>query len=96
MKNTIDISDYGTVIVSISTADKIAQECINCLSNNDSITINFDGLISITSQCANAIISKIYNYIGKDITQRVFFKVTNDNINFILTDAMQYALTAHS
>lgn len=90
MESTVNIKDYGSTIISVESAQQIANTALEFIRHGDSINLDFKDVLMITTQCANVIISSIMQETGKDFRSRVLFTNISANMQYIISDTIAF------
>lgn len=87
--STIILSQFGIALVSLELAKSLSVQIYETATNYGSCSIDFTGVISITTQFANAMLSPVVKQFGKDeFRKKISFNFPNDDIMYTISDAI--------
>ena len=86
MSNVIKISDYSPIyMVSPHTARTVLNDISNMNPSDNEVVIDFDGMVSMSCQCINAIFGELIRQIGVERFKKNFiFKNLSDVLKSLI------------
>ena len=86
MSNVIKISDYSPIyMVSPHTARTVLNDISNMKPSDNEVVIDFDGMVSMSCQCINAIFGELIKQIGVEkFEKNLIFKNLSDGLKSLI------------
>ena len=86
MDNVIKISDYSPIcMTSAYTARTVLSEISNMNPSDNEVVIDFDGMVSMSCQCINAIFGELVKQIGVEkFEKNLIFKNLSDALKSLI------------
>ena len=86
MSNVIKISDYSPIyMVSPHTAITVLNDIYNMEPSDNEVVIDFDGMVSMSCQCINAIFGELIRQIGVEkFKKNLIFKNLSDGLESLI------------
>ena len=86
MSNVIKISDYSPIcMTSPHTAITVLNDIYNMEPSNNEVVIDFDGMVSMSCQCINAIFGELVKQIGVEkFEKNLIFKNLSDTLKSLI------------
>ena len=86
MSNVIKISDYSPIyMVSPHTARTVLNDIYNMEPSDNEVVIDFDGMVSMSCQCINAIFGELVKQIGVEkFEKNLIFKNLSDALKSLI------------
>lgn len=86
--NKIDVSEYGIALVSLETAKRLGETILKKANTADCI-VDFQGVVSITTQFAKAMLSPAFCQLGEQrFRSRVKLNFPNADLMVTISDAI--------
>ena len=81
----ISLRQYGPAITNINVAQTIYQQIAECNPGECEVTIDFDGVEAMTTQCAKAIFGKLYKELGADVFYaNLIYKSCSEGLKIVI------------
>ena len=88
-KAKICISDHGIALVSLEIARNLSDTIYDAAISENGCIVDFTGVLSITTQFANAMLSPLVTKLGiEKFRQKIRFVFPNDDIMFTISEAI--------
>ena len=88
-KTVVCVSEYGVALVSLEIARTLSEKIYDAATSHDCCIVDFSGVLSITTQFANAMFSPLVIKLGIDkFRQKIRFDFPNDDIMFTVSEAI--------
>lgn len=86
MSNVIKISDYSPIcMTSPYTARTVLSDISNMKPSDNEVVIDFDGMISMSCQCINAIFGELFRQIGiENFKKKLIFKNLSEGLESMI------------
>ena len=86
MDNVIKISDYSPIcMTSAYTARTVLNDISNMKPSVNEVVIDFDGMVSMSCQCINAIFGELVKQIGVEkFEKNLIFKNLSDGLKSLI------------
>ena len=86
MSNVIKISDYSPIcMVSPHTARTVLNDISNMEPSDNEVSIDFDGMVTMSCQCINCIFGELVRQIGADkFKKNLIFKNLSDALKSLI------------
>ena len=86
MSNVIKISDYSPICMTSShTARTVLNDISNMDPSDNEVVIDFDGMVSMSCQCINAIFGELIRRIGvENFEKNLIFKNLSDGLKSLI------------
>ena len=86
MSNVIKISDYSPIcMTSPYTARTVLNDISNMKPSDNEVVIDFDGMVSMSCQCINAIFGELIRQIGVEkFKKNLIFKNLSDALKSLI------------
>ena len=86
MSNVIKISDYSPICMTNAyTARTMLNDISNMKPSDNEVVIDFDGMVSMSCQCINAIFGELVKQIGVEKFERnLIFKNLSDGLKSLI------------
>ena len=86
MSNVIKISDYPPIcMTSPYTARTVLNDISNMKPSDNEVVIDFDGMVSMSCQCINAIFGELVRQIGVEkFKKNLIFKNLSDVLKSLI------------
>ena len=86
MSNVIKISDYSPIcMTSAYTARTVLNDISNMKPSDNEVVIDFDGMVSMSCQCINAIFGELIRQIGVEkFKKNLIFKNLSDALKSLI------------
>lgn len=88
----ISIGSYSKALVSSTVAERIAKDLCAILRGGSKVTLDFEGVVMITTQCANAILKSAFEMVGSEFKNMISFSNASPSVSYLLSDAMDYIM----
>ncbi|MBP3366685.1 MAG: hypothetical protein J6K96_06775 [Treponema sp.] len=84
-----DIAKFGSNIIPGGATDKIANEILDLLSSNDSLSLNFERINLMTTRAAKEILKPIVDRYGiEQIFKKIHFCNVADDLKIVISTAI--------
>ena len=86
MRKVIKISDYSPIcMTSAYTARTVLNDISNMKPSDNEVVLDFDGMISMSCQCINAIFGELVKQIGVEKFKKyLIFKNLSDGLKSLI------------
>ena len=86
MRKVIKISDYSPIcMTSVYTARTVLNDISNMKPSDNEVVIDFDGMVSMSCQCINAIFGELIRQIGVEkFKKNLIFKNLSDGLESLI------------
>ena len=86
MSNVIKISDYSPICMTNAyTARTMLNDISNMKPSDNEVVIDFDGMVSMSCQCINAIFGELVKQIGVErFKKNLIFKNLSDGLKSLI------------
>ena len=86
MRKVIKISDYSPIcMTSAYTARTVLNDISNMNPSDNEVVIDFDGMVSMSCQCINAIFGELFRQIGiENFKKNLIFKNLSDGLKSLI------------
>ena len=86
MSKVIKISDYSPIcMISPYTARTVLTDISNMNPSDNEVVIDFDGMVSMSCQCINAIFGELFRQIGiEKFKKNLIFKNLSDGLKSLI------------
>ena len=86
MSNVIKISDYSPIcMTSAYTARTVLNDISNVNPSDNEVVIDFEGMVSMSCQCINAIFGELVKQIGVEkFEKNLIFKNLSDALKSLI------------
>ena len=86
MSNVIKISDYSPIcMTSAYTARTVLNDISNMKPSDNEVVLDFDGMVSMSCQCINAIFGELIRQIGVEkFEKNLIFKNLSDGLKSLI------------
>ena len=86
MSNVIKISDYSPIcMTSPHTARTVLNDISTMMPSDNEVVIDFDGMVSMSCQCINAIFCELVKQIGVEkFEKNLIFKNLSDALKSLI------------
>lgn len=94
---TIRLNNYGTLIGEALVGKQIYDIIKENIHGEDTISIDFTGVISMATFCARQIFGKLYIELGpSEFKQKLILCNANNSIKSVITEAIRYSVSHNS
>ena len=86
MSNVIKMSDYSPIcMTSPYTARTVLNDISNMKPSDNEVVLDFDGMVSMSCQCINAIFGELVKQIGVEkFEKNLIFKNLSDGLKSLI------------
>lgn len=90
----INLLDFGSVINDKETGEALYSAIKVLLKENNTVEVNFSGVITMATFCAKQTFGRLYVELGpQDFFNRLVLKNANSDLKFIVRTGIESALT---